>query len=626
MNLAASIAAAAPPAGGAPLGQVIGATAAGVALTLALATVGMRHRSGRSRLLNHLAWPFVALLRVPAWAALPAAIATGSLAIAGLGFYWDVAVHIDRGRDPGPFGTAAHFPILLGLFGLFAAGWLSLVMARGDEAARTGIRLTRDWTVPTSGLVMMLCGGFALAGFPLDDIWHSLFGQDVTLWGPTHLILLTGGQSMIVILLALLAEGRIAAQARRTARGERPHDPRVRPLGQIAVAVSGAGGVLAGLTVYQAEFGFGVPQYSLLFQPALLAFTGALALVMGRLLVGRGGALGATFFYLATSAVFAVTVGPILGYSTPHFATYLPAAACVEAAALLVGTKRPGRFVMLAGVLVGTLGTLGEWGWTHVWMPIPWPINFVGGAIGVGVVAGVCGALVGGFVAGALAPHRVVRPVRRGWVPGAVGMAGLAGVLAFCLPVQVPSHATATIVLDHDRGGPARTAQATVSFRPASVVRGAWIVQQLSWQGHARHIGAMLRPVGPGVFRTVEAMPLHGSWKTLIRLQAGRTMASVPVYMPADPAIPVAGIAALPHVTRALVSDVRLMQRERKTGVPGWLWVVATTTVLAIIAVLLVLIGWGLDRVAGRMQPAQPSPPVDRSRRSEARRLERAVA
>ena len=41
-----------------------------------------------------------------------------------------MAVHIDRGRDPGPFGTPAHYPILIGLFGIFASGWLALVMAR----------------------------------------------------------------------------------------------------------------------------------------------------------------------------------------------------------------------------------------------------------------------------------------------------------------------------------------------------------------------------------------------------------------------------------------------------------------------------------------------------------------
>ena len=85
-------AAAAPPAGGAPLPQVIGATVAGMLLTAGLLVGGMRYRAGRLALLDELARPFRWLLGVPAWAALPVALATGSLILAGTGFYWDVAV------------------------------------------------------------------------------------------------------------------------------------------------------------------------------------------------------------------------------------------------------------------------------------------------------------------------------------------------------------------------------------------------------------------------------------------------------------------------------------------------------------------------------------------------------
>src|SRR2546430_10980190 len=230
----------APPAGGAPLDQVIGATAAGMFLAAALLIGGLRYRVGRLPLLDLVARPFTWLLGVPAWAALPVALATGALLLAGTGFYWDVAVHIDRGRDPGPFGTPAHYPILIGLFGIFAAGWLALVMARGEEAGRTGVRLTDSWVVPTSGLVMMACGAFALIGFPLDDIWHSIFGQDVTLWGPPHLIMLTGGQLMIPTILALLLEGR-AARGRTADTGAPTAPGRPARAGAWVLAISGAG-------------------------------------------------------------------------------------------------------------------------------------------------------------------------------------------------------------------------------------------------------------------------------------------------------------------------------------------------------------------------------------------------
>jgi hypothetical protein len=591
-----------PPAGGAPLSQVIGATVAGLLLTAALLVIGMRYRAGRTRMLETLALPFTWLLRVPAWAALPVALATGSLVLAGAGFYWDVAVHIDRGRDPGPFGTPAHYPILLGLFGIFASGWLALVMARGKEAARTGVRLSSTWTVPTSGLVMMACGGFALIGFPLDDIWHSIFGQDVTLWGPTHLIMLTGGQLMIPTILGLLLEGRAAVGvASPTGTAARPG--RTARWGARAIALSGAGGVLAGLTIYQAEFGFGVPQYNLLFQPALLAFTATLALVFGRAVTGRGGALGAAAFNIAVSGGFVLFVGPLAGESTPHFSTYIPAALCVEVAALIVSPRRIAAFAALAGVLVGTVGTLGEWAWTHLWMPIPWPAHFVPSAIAIGVVAALCGAAVGAFVASSLAPGRLSLAGRRRWVPGAAGAVGFAAIIAFCLPTHPPAGASGTVALDRAVGG---RALATVTFGPASVVSNPDYVQQLSWQGHTKSIVSMLRRVGPGVYRTVTPLPLSGSWKSLIRMQQGRVRGDVPVYLPADPAIPVAGIPARSTVTRAVISDTTLMQRERKRNVAGWLWSTATSLVLAIIAVLLAIIGWGLNRVAGAITDDSP--------------------
>jgi hypothetical protein len=116
------------------------------------------------------------------------------------------------------------------------------------------------------------------------------------------------------------------------------------------------------------------------------------------------------------------------------------------------------------------------------------------------------------------------------------------------------------------------------------------------------------------VFRTTEPLPVSGSWKALLRLQNGSTLADVPVYLPADPAIPAAGIPALPRFTRALVSDSQLMQRERKRDVPGWLWAAGIGSVLVMIALILLILGWSLDRVtrlAGRVY-APESPPRNR--------------
>ena len=107
------------------------------------------------------------------------------------GFIWDVSLHIGKGRDPGPLANPAHYFILFGLFLLFVAGCLAMVLPY-DKPGPSAVRITRNWYAPVGGILMAGCGLYALTGFPLDDIWHRIFGQDVTLWGPTHLMMIGG--------------------------------------------------------------------------------------------------------------------------------------------------------------------------------------------------------------------------------------------------------------------------------------------------------------------------------------------------------------------------------------------------------------------------------------------------
>ena len=180
--------AAADPAGGAAIGEVIGATAGAMVATTLLFALGFGHRSGRTQLLERWSGFAARVAGLPKWVALPSAIGTASLIVALLGMYWDISLHIDQGRDPGPLANPAHYLILFGLFGIFAAGFLAMAIPK-EKPCPTAIRLYSDWEVPLGGLLMAAAGGFALIGFPLDDVWHRLFGQDVTLWGPTHILM-----------------------------------------------------------------------------------------------------------------------------------------------------------------------------------------------------------------------------------------------------------------------------------------------------------------------------------------------------------------------------------------------------------------------------------------------------
>ena len=91
---------------------------------------------------------------------------------------------------------------------------------------------------------------------------------------------------------------------------------------------------------------------------------------------------------------------------------------------------------------------------------------------------------------------------------------------------------------------------------------------------------------------------MTGEWKTMIRLHRGNALTALPVYLPADPAIPVEGVPAAAQVERAFGPEQQLLQRERKTDVAGWLWAVAYGVVLAIALGFLALLVWGVHRVS----------------------------
>ena len=95
----------------------------------------------------------------------PVILAGISLQVAVLGMYWDIGYHIDHGRDEGVF-TAPHMFIVVGLQGIVLAALLHGRM-RGP-AARNERRLPLGLSMSPGGIVMLVCGGVALLGFPLD--------------------------------------------------------------------------------------------------------------------------------------------------------------------------------------------------------------------------------------------------------------------------------------------------------------------------------------------------------------------------------------------------------------------------------------------------------------------------
>src|SRR4051812_14089708 len=156
------------PAGGAAIGEVILATGIGLGLTAVLLGLVFLHRSRRSAVLTRVGDRLGAATGVPAWVALPTVLTTLSLLVALLGMLWDISLHIGVGRDEGPLANPAHYLILFGLFGIFAAGAMAISLPL-ERPGPTAIRITEDWYAPLGGVLICACGAFSLLGFPLDD-------------------------------------------------------------------------------------------------------------------------------------------------------------------------------------------------------------------------------------------------------------------------------------------------------------------------------------------------------------------------------------------------------------------------------------------------------------------------
>ncbi|WP_245666958.1 hypothetical protein [Actinomadura latina] len=588
------------PAGGAALDQILIASTGAAALTAVLLVFGWGHRTGRITALSRLA----ALAQrgagrgVPGWAALPLQVAMVSLLIALLGMYWDISLHISHGRDEGPLANIAHYPILIGLFGIFTAGVLAVVLPKGERPGAASVRITRDWHAPAGGVLLAGAGFYALLGFPLDDVWHRIFGQDVTLWGPTHLMLIGGAGLSLVAMMILEREGRRASPAAD------------QPPGWIRYArrCMLGGGLLIGLSVFQAEYDFGVPQFRLVHQPLLIALAAGCALVAVRLWAGRGAALLAVAFYMLVRGGVSVAVAGVIGELWAAVPLYFAEALCVEIAALALA-RRPLATGAVSGLLIGTAGFGAEYAYGQAAFRLPWTPDILAEGMAMAVAGGVAGGLCGALLAEGLA-GRTPRPaVARGIFAGAI--LAVSAAVANGLIIDVPAGRTATVTLTDVRGDAAhRTARARIEFSPAGAVDGPAWVTVTGWQGKGLHVDHLVRE-RQGVYRTSEPMPLHGSWKTLIRVHDGRTLAGVPVYMPADPAIGARELPAPARFTRDVQSERSVLQRELKTDVPGWLWAVCSAVVLACTLALVIALGWGVARIARRLPEAAPSPAPD---------------
>ncbi len=583
--LSAATPPAAPPAGGAATKDIETMGVIVAIYSFVLLMGGLGYRSG---LVPVIGWLDRFALRVsgqPGWASMPCGLAIVSLITALFGLYWDVSLHVDVGRDQGAFGTPAHYFILAGLFGIVMAGFFAICLPERKEGP-TFIKITRDWYAPLGGILMFASGSFSLLGFPLDDGWHRLFGQDVTLWGPTHLMLI-GGAGMTLVGIAVLQVEAVRVM-KRTGQIE-TEKWWVKHLRNVWLP----GGLLIALSTFQLEFDLGIPQFQLVFQPILIMLAAGVVLVATRVWLGPGKALQAVLFFIIMRAGLSLLVGTI-GETAAHFPLYLVEVALVEGIAFVVSPRRPIVFGAWCGLALGTIGLAAEWGWSHVWMALPWPTTILPEVAAFGLTTALAASLIGAWMGARLASDEIpnVRGLREVGLGGAVVVAG---IIAFCLYTPSSSTATAKVTLRDVNSGPARTAIVTAQMNPPSAADGATTLTATAWQGGGLVVSHM-KQIRPGVYRSQEPIPLWGDYKALIRMQMGNSLLGVPIYAPADAAIPAPLVPAPRTFVRPFQSDHKLLQREAKTKDPlvtyGAYGVIGFVTF-----VLLGMLSWGLHRV-----------------------------
>jgi hypothetical protein len=120
-----------------------------------------------------------------------------AMAMIGFGGYWDVSWHSESFRET--IFTPTHIMLVLGIVLLQIAAF-SLLLKGKKSSWIEHIRQNKSAKIAVFILLIPLIGG------PLDEIWHTQFGTDASLWAPPHIIIVFGGVTAALLMVAMNVE------------------------------------------------------------------------------------------------------------------------------------------------------------------------------------------------------------------------------------------------------------------------------------------------------------------------------------------------------------------------------------------------------------------------------------
>ena len=494
------------------------------------------------------------LTRSPGWAVSTVAVGMYGLFVAGYGFYSDVSWHIALGRDEKLF-TAPHTAIVIGL-ALIAASSILAVLFVTLGRVPVGFRVWK-LQVPWSALPLGALGLVAVSGFPMDELWHAAYGIDVTMWSPTHMLMIMGAALSGIASWLVVAEAGVDPRGNRWQRG----------FHYVAGWLT-----LQGLLAPMGEFSFGVPQFQHLYHPVLITVATGFALTAMHLALGARAMAGITIFTVIFDRLDLFGGGNELPASNRSPGILLGSMVAVLLVGALLGSDNRLRFAVASGIGVATLGLAAEFVYNQGARQ-PWRLSLLPDAVFVSALAGVAAAVLAtGFCVAIIG--RGARPI-----PGAVfALAAIALLVALVLPLpRNVGEVVGDVTLDQTDDG---HAVVDVRLDPVGAADDARWFQVTTWQGGNLEVSEM-EEVAPGHWRSEDPVTIEGNGKTLLRLHRSDELMTIPIRMPADEEIDEPEIPAEDRKT-AFAGEKDFLMRETYEGASTMTYVVAALWVVVV--------------------------------------------